>query len=309
MNTVVRKKHKIVKTIFIALIVLIVFTVAAAVTCTALALQDPYNDKYSTEDTVTIDSDLMADIAKAAAFGKEYIASDEEVNSYIRKAINAKEDSRLKDLAVYFHNDRLSEIYGRLNLDIVGFNSDFAFSSEADFSVNSERKMLDITLSNAKLGMLSIPDFALADVLNKTLADKVAIENTTISLPVSFETEVEGIEIKLCLEEFSPNEESVTIKSNKVLTDTLDSASDKAKEWIAEHHDELAEYGDDMEQWIDENKSKLPEYADQAEEWVDNNSEVISEYANQAEEWMNENEGTVSEYTDKAKEWIESHTS
>lgn len=307
MNTISKKKHKTGKTILITVIVLIFLAAAAAVTCTALALQDPYNDKYSTEDTVIVDSTLIADIAKAAVFGKEYVAGDEEVNSYIRKAINAKEDSKLKDLAIYFHKDKYAEVYGRLNLDINGFNSDFAFSSEADFSINSKQKMLDIKLSNAKLGMLPIPDFALENILDKTLKDKVTLNKTTISLPVSFESEVEGIEIKLNLEEFSPNEKSVTIKSNKVLADTLDSATDKAKEWISEHRDELAEYGDDMEQWLDNNKDKLSEYESQAEEWVDNNSDTINEYADKAEKWINENEDTVSEYTDKAKEWLESH--
>ena len=73
-----------------------------------------------------------------------------------------------------------------------------------------------------------------------------------LQLPVSLETTVEGIDLKVSLEEFIPEEGSVTLKSNKILADTLDSASDKAKEWIIEHKKQLREYGDDMAQWLDD---------------------------------------------------------
>ncbi len=306
MSRTVKKKKKAFRTILIALIVLIVLTISAAVTCVALACQDPYCERYSTEDTVTVDSNLIAEAAKSAVFGKEYTASSSEVNSYIRKALTAKKSSTLKDLAVYFHEDGLTEVYGRLKLDVNGTERDFAFSSNADFSVSPE-KTLDIKLSNANLGLLPIPDFVLAKVLDKTLDGKIAHEYTTISLPVSFETEIEGIKITLFVKEFTPKEESVTIKSNDVLADTLDSATDRAKKWIAEHRDELAEYSEDFEEWIDANRDKLADYEKQAEEWVDNNPDTIKEYTDKAEEWIKENSDTVSEYTDKAKDWLESH--
>lgn len=131
------------------------------------------------------------------------------------------------------------------------------------------------------------------------------MQKNMLQLPVSLETTVEGIDLKVSLEEFIPEEGSVTLKSNKILADTLDSASDKAKEWIIEHKKQLREYGDDMAQWLDDNKDKLDEYESKAEEWVEQNKDTISEYGKKLERWASENSGTVSEYSDKAKSWLE----
>lgn len=304
-----KKKHKVLKIVIITLVVLIALVITFGVICVALAVQDPYKDKYSTTDTVKIDADLVADIAKAAVFGKEYTADDQEVNSYIRKNLDSNLDSKLKDLAIYFHDGNKAEIYGRVHLDISSLNykGDFGFYCASEFNLNKEDKILEIKLSNAKLGMLPIHDSILEKVIADTLKDKIQCKNTVIYLPISLETEIEGVDIKVALEEFCPNEGSVSLKSNKILADTLDSATDKAKEWIKEHKNQLHEYGDDMILWIDENHDKLNEYESQAENWIDNNHDTISEYGNKLEQWANENSDTISRYTDKAKGWLSEH--
>lgn len=305
----VKKKHKALKIVIITIVSLIVLAVIFGTVCVLLAVQNPYKEKYSTTDTVTINADLVAEIAKSAVFGKEYIADNQEINSYIRKGIDSKKNSKLKDLAIYFHNNNKAEIYGRVNVDIpvLNYSGDFDIYCEADFHLNHNNKMLEITLSNAKLGMLPIHNSILEKVIESTLKNKLEYKKTIIYFPISLETEVEGIELKVSLEEFTPNEGSVSIKSNKILADTLDSATDRAKEWIAENRDRLLEYGDDMEQWLDENRDKLKEYENKAEDWVDNNQDTISEYGNKLEQWANENSETISEYTDKAKGWLSEH--
>lgn len=304
-----KRKHRVLKTVLIIVILLLVLVAAAVTVCAVLALQDPYADKYSTTDTVDVDANLIASVAEAAVFGKDYTADDQEFNSYIRKLLDSSEDSRLKDLALYFHEDNKAEIYGRINMDIPWFNytGDFGVYCEAEFKLDETDGVLEMTLSNAKLGMLPLPDSVLGDALSEKLAklsDELTVEGTTVRFPVSFETTVEGIDIKVSLESFSSSEGSVTIRSNKVLTDTLDSATDKAKQWIAEHEDELQEYGDELSQWIDENKDKLSEYESEAEEWVESNRDTISEYGEMLEDWASENSETVSEYTEKAKDWL-----
>lgn len=275
--------------------------------CVLLAMQDPYKDKYSTTDTVEINADLVADIAEAAIFGKDYTANDQEVNSYIRKSVDSKSEPKIKDLAVYFHDENKADIYGRVNLNIpqLNYSGDFGVYCEAEFNLDKSQKILEVTLSNTKLGMLPIPDSMLGDILKKTFADKIKCKKNMLQLPVSLETTVEGVDLKVSLEEFIPEEGSVTLKSNKILADTLDSASDKAKEWIIEHKKQLREYGDDMAQWLDDNKDKLAEYESKAEEWVEQNKDTISEYGKKLEKWAGENSGTVSEYSDKAKSWLE----
>lgn len=306
----VKKKHKVLKAVIITLISLIVIALICMILCIILALQDPYKDKYSTTDTVTINADLVADIAEAAVFGKEYVADDQEVNSYIRKTIDSKEDSKIKDFAVYFHDNK-AEVYGRVNLNIpqIDYNGDFGVYCNAEFYLDEDDEILEVTLSNAKLGMLPIHDSILSEIISKTFTDKIKCEKNVIYLPVSLETTVEGIDLKVSLEGFTPNEGSVTLKSNKILADTLDSASDTAKEWVSEHKEELKEYGDDIVQWIEDNEEKIPEYESKAEEWVQNNQETISEYGKKLEQWVNENSGTVSEYTDKAKDWFSENIS
>lgn len=275
--------------------------------CVILAMQDPYKDKYSTKDTVEINANLVADIAEAAVFGKDYTANDQEVNSYIRKSVDSKSDSKIKDLAVYFHDDSKADIYGRVNLSIpqLNYSGDFGIYCEAKFNLDKSQKVLEVTLSNTKLGMLPIPDSILGDILSKTFAGKIKCEKNVMQLPVSLETTVEGVDLNVSLEEFTPKEGSVTLKSNKILADTLDSASDKAKEWIVAHKNQLREYGDDMAQWLDDNKDKLSDYESKVEEWVDKNKDTISEYGKKLEKWASENSGTVSEYSDKAKSWLE----
>lgn len=304
-----KNKHILLKSIIITLISLIVMGLIFCTVCIILAMQDPYKDKYSTIDTVEINANLVGDIAEAAVFGKDYTANDQEVNSYIRKTIDSKEDSKLKDLAVYFHGDNKADIYGRANLSVpvLNYTGDFGVYCNAEFYLDPDENVLEVTLSNTKLGALSVPDSILSNILTKTFKDRLKCEGTVIYLPVSLETNVEGVDIKVSLECFTPNEGSVTLKSNKVLADTLDSATDKAKEWISEHKQQLREYGDDMAQWLDDNKDKLSEYESKAEEWVDNNKDTISEYENKLEQWVNENSDTVSDYTAKAKKWLESH--
>lgn len=301
-----KNKHILLKSIIITLISLIVMALIFCTVCIILALQDPYKDKYSTTDTVEINADLVADIAEAAVFGKDYTAVDQEVNSYIRKGVDSKDNSKLKDLAVYFHSDGKADIYGRVNLNIsqLNYSGDFGIYCEAAFNLDNSNKVLEVTLSNTKLGMLPIPDSILSDILIKTFQDKIKCEKNVIQLPVSLETTVEGVDLKVSLEEFIPNEGSVTIKSNKILADTLDSATDEAKKWIVEHKSQLREYGDDMAQWLDDNRDKLSEYESKAEEWVDENKDTISEYGKKLEQWASENSETVSEYTDKAKNWL-----
>lgn len=306
--SIVKKKHKFLKITIIFIITLIVLTTVFAVTCVALAVQDPYTEKYSTVDTVAVDSTLVADVAKAAAFGKEYIAQDEEINSYIRKVLNSSEESQLKDIAIYFHEDTPSEVYGRIHLNTNGIDKDFAFYSEAAFSIDQDNKILGIKLSNAKIGMLPIPEAIFADILQKSISDKVELDGTTIYMPIAFEGEVEGIDLHISLKEFTPKEQYVIIKSNKVLADTLDSATDKAKEWIAEHRDELSGYDEDIDNWINENKDKISEYESRAEEWVDENESTIYEYGNKVEDWVNENSEEVSKYTDMVREWFQGQT-
>lgn len=301
-----KNKHILLKSIIITLISLIVMALIFCTVCIILALQDPYKDKYSTTDTVEINADLVADIAEAAVFGKDYTAVDQEVNSYIRKGVDSKDNSKLKDLAVYFHSDGKADIYGRVNLNIsqLNYSGDFGIYCEAAFNLDNSNKVLEVTLSNTKLGMLPIPDSILSDILIKTFQDKIKCEKNIIQLPVSLETTVEGVDLKVSLEEFIPNEGSVTIKSNKILADTLDSATDEAKKWIVGHKSQLREYGDDMAQWLDDNRDKLSEYESKAEEWVDENKDTISEYGKKLEQWASENSETVSEYTDKAKNWL-----
>lgn len=301
-----KNKHILLKSIIITLISLIVMALIFVSVCIILALQDPYKDKYSTVDTVKIDADLVADIAEAAVFGKEYVADDQEVNSYIIKTISSKSDSKLKNLALYFHSDNKAEIYGRANLSIpqLNYSGDFGMYCEAEFYLNNDDETLQVTLSNAKLGMLPIDNSLLGDIISMSFKDKLKCEKNIIYLPVSLKTTVEGIDLKVSLEEFIPNEGSVSLKSNKILADTLDSASDKAKEWIVEHKNQLKEYGDDIVQWIDDNEENLSKYESKAEEWVQNNQQTISEYAKRIEQWANENSGKVSEYADKAKGWF-----
>lgn len=235
------KKVSFGKIIGITLISIIALILIAVTVMVILAFQDPYKDKYTT--TKEADSTLIADLVEAAALGNDFVADDDDINAYIREYIERLDDSfPIKDIAIYFNSDEKIDIYGRFKM----MNMDFAFYIKAEGKLDTEREILTLSFSDAKLGRLPLPNFIVSKILYKYLGEYFSVDGMDVDLPVSADYEIEGVKVPLRLEKFIPNDGCVTLCSNNILSDTIDNTIDRIEEWAEDNKDELEEWLRDL---------------------------------------------------------------
>ena len=68
-----------------------------------------------------------------------------------------------------------------MNIPQLNYSGDFGVYCEAEFNLDKSQKILEVTLSNTKLGMLPIPDSMLGDILKKHLQIRLSAKKKICS--------------------------------------------------------------------------------------------------------------------------------
>ena len=249
------KKHHIGYFIGLFIIVILAGIIIWLCYCVSLAFHDDYADKYTLSET---DDTIKSSIIKGAVVGEEFEITEAQFNTYINDLICSDGSSKntFEKTAIYFHENEPSELYAKIRL--MGYN--FGFYSKITFNLDTSENKLHITLSDAKIGRLDIPEKLLSKAISEMLKDKedIFVYGTTIAIKSSYEYKLKNISIPIELEEFTPHESYISCRTNNLSLETLNSVKDYLK--TDEGKEELKEI---FKTGIDNVKDKISSWIEQ----------------------------------------------
>lgn len=215
-----KRKHGVGFFIGMGFLVLFIALIIWLLCCLTLIFKDDYSDKYMLDKT---DDTLITDVFTAALFGSDFDVTEEQLNTYINKnycSADSADNNALKHIRIYFHKDQPSEIYAQIRL----YSYELAFYTRAEFSFNSTDNMLNIKLSNSKLGELPVPDFILSKVISRTFENKenISVSGTTISAKATYNYDIaDDYTLTVFLTKFVPQNGYASCRTNSLTDEAL----------------------------------------------------------------------------------------
>lgn len=223
----IKSKHRIGCVIGISFVVLLIGVIIFFSYCLSLAFQDIYTDKYTLDKT---DDTFIITILKGAACGKDFNVSEEQFNTYINTKYcsdSTDKQNKLKNIRIYFNQNQSSEIYAKT--EFLGY--DFGICAKADFKFNTSIDTLSITLSDAKIGKLSIPDCVLKNILYRVIKDNeyLKVNNLTVSVKTKYKYDLKHSSISVELTKFVPQNGYISCCTNNLSKEALNSLKEYLK--------------------------------------------------------------------------------
>ena len=213
------KKLRIIIGITVSLIMLLGITAAVLY---SLITTDNYSEKYTLKET---DDTFTETILRGAVFGDELDLTDTQVNTYInKKYCKIRNNTGVKNIMVYFHKDKPTEIYARIMYNSIEMSA----RAEAEISIDRNTSIVSVRLKNAYLGELMLPDFLLSHLLDRIYGDSdfITVKDTTLSVTACYTFEIKNIDIHVYLKEFSPIDGAIHCRSNSLTGEALRAAAE-----------------------------------------------------------------------------------
>lgn len=200
------------------LILLLFIGTARALT---LALTDNISDKYTFSNHGS-SFDFMFTVLKGAALGKEFHIEEDEFNDYINRKYTspaASDGSGVDKVHILFNKAEPSQIYAHAFIHSTGI----AIKANAEFSLDSSTSRFSITLSDAWVGELKIPDFILSAVLRSVLSENkdITVSGTTISAHASYNIEISESSLNVRLMELTVGNQEISCRTNSLAGEAL----------------------------------------------------------------------------------------
>ncbi len=254
-----KKRFLALKIIIAAVVFLVLLASTFFAVCFSMAIQDNISDKYTMTET---DDSFMNVALRHAIIGTEFNVSDVQLNTYINKKF-CGEDKFLRKIRVFFYKDKPIEIYGQIH----NWNRDFAISARAETSLDSENGVVEVELSDVKLGELPIHDIVLHTIL-RDFADKndyVTFSGGKLYVQSDYAYEFDDLKINLKLEKFEPKDGKIHCKTNSLSKEVVNTLkeyvkSGKAGEKLKDMFNDL--FGELVDKIKDKVKDKAGELID-----------------------------------------------
>lgn len=209
------KKRKGLKVFVILLICLAAATAIFSGVCVVLANQDHIQDKYTLTDK---NDGFLWTVLKSALTGSEFDASEAEVNTYLNKTF-CTEGQLLKNVRVYFHQEKPCEIYARINYH----GHDRALSAFAEISFDKEQGVAGVKIHDVKIGELPVIQLAVDNILSDFAGKHALTEyrDGILYVRTHYEYSFGDFNFQLQLEELAPEQGSIRCKTNSMSAELL----------------------------------------------------------------------------------------
>ena len=215
-----------IKAFFKIILIIFLLSCLGLLICTGLAFQDDNTDKYNAAPSPQV----LETVAKNAIFENETIITESEINglfAYLIQRANNKFNisSDYKLLAAYLELNQASPCKIYIQASLKG--RDVGFSADVNINLTEDHQLV-FSLSNAKVGKLSIPQTLVTSILKKTSLENaskyISIDDLSVTLPAHYEYDIEnlGTLVNVEVSSITVLDGEVHITTNPIVNDMLD---------------------------------------------------------------------------------------
>ena len=183
--------------------------------CLTLAFRDNIKDKYTMTET---DDGFLFTVLKGAVFGKNFEASETEINTYINKKFCGG-TKLLQNVRIYLQKDKPVELYGRIRL----LGHDLAVQAVCDLTLDNSEGVVVLSLDEVKIGDLRIHDIVKNSILSG-FADKnenVDFKDGRLYIKTRYEYHLGDYTLTLRLDRLSADDGKAVCKTNSLTLEVL----------------------------------------------------------------------------------------
>lgn len=219
------------------LLIVILTIVLSAMVIIGLAFTDDNTDKYTTAPS----NEVIKSIAESAVSSNSAYIQENELNGLLAYLIDVGSDinsetSDYRLTAAYI--DLKADAPSKLYFQIEYRGRPLGFTAEVDTILDEINGEIKLTLSNATVGRLQIPDFITEYLLDQakigTLPSVVSVDNMTITLATSYMVSVDGFGdlAKLEIVDMEINDNEVFIQTNPIIFDMIGNLAEQYSDEI-----------------------------------------------------------------------------
>lgn len=221
---IIKKKGKIILTVIIIILLIIILS---ALIMISLAFTDDNTDKYNSLPS----NELAKEVAMSAVFDNEAYITEESLNSFIAYLIQQANNS-----GVFGSDCTLNALYIEINsgtpshlyFQITYKERDLGFSADINAYFDEVNQTIKLSLDNAYVGRLKIPNSLLSYVLSKiNFASALgfsSVDDLTITLPTHYSLSIDdiGTIVEIDIINLNVDNGEIYIQTNPIAQDTID---------------------------------------------------------------------------------------
>lgn len=210
-----KKRHRLRKVLLALAALLLTGVIVFGGVCLKLARTDNLRDKYTLDKT---EDGFLLTVLKSAVFGQDFTVTEDQLNTYLNKTF-CTPDKPLRNIRLYFHENRPSEVYGKVNYH----HYDYAFRAGISTHLNSQEGIVTVRLTDVHLGELAVHDMVIQSLL-RDFADKnenVQYADGVLYVRTRYDYQLDEASFTLRLERFEPAEGAVICKTNNLTWELL----------------------------------------------------------------------------------------
>lgn len=178
-------------------------------------------DKFNT----TASTDIYEPLVKSIILGEEQTVTDDNVNGIIatimEKSIEKKSfaDNKvsINGIAMYMQEDNICNVYVDL---LYKNNIRLIFSAKANVQLDTETKTINMTISDSKIGSLSIPTDVVMKMVEPSLGNissKINVKDCVVTIPSEYTFTFMKKEITIYITELEINNKYALVRTNSAM--------------------------------------------------------------------------------------------
>ncbi|MEE1281560.1 MAG: hypothetical protein UHK60_04795 [Acutalibacteraceae bacterium] len=232
-----KKSGKVWVAVVVALFIIIALLLGAVFYVYKLATDTSEASKLETTASTTIYEPLV----KSIILGEGQTITDDDINGIIRKIMdeapatntNTENTILVNGVAVYLQGEQTAKIYADISFNDIKM----IFSADATIALNNEEKIIDIKISNTKLGNLEIPaEWIIAKIEPsiESIGDSIDVNSTSVIVPSEYNFTFMEKEVELHIENIEISQGVATVQTNSAMDLITQFIDEIVSGWFAE---------------------------------------------------------------------------
>ena len=232
-----KKSGKVWVAVVVALFIIIALLLGAVFYIYKLATDTSEASKLETTASTTIYEPLV----KSIILGEGQTITDDDINGIIRKIMdeapatntNTENTILVNGVAVYLQGEQTAKIYADISFNDIKM----IFSADATIALNNEEKIIDIKISNTKLGNLEIPaEWIIAKIEPsiESIGDSIDVNSTSVIVPSEYNFTFMEKEVELHIENIEISQGVATVQTNSAMDLITQFIDEIVSGWFAE---------------------------------------------------------------------------
>lgn len=213
-----KKGHALRNTVIVICVILLLL-ISSFVTMYILAVQTPNSDKFG----ATPSNEAIKTLLYSALRDEDAEIPNSDLNSLVAYLLDSDEKARsesgqaaseIKDVAIYVHQNKPSEVFAMVNLG----GHTYELSGEFEIDSDIQNNEIKLTFTSCKLGSLPLPPRVILDyVFNNTdLANNtvdIRQDGCDIYIPSEYSFEILEQNITIGITKIQPEDDGLNIKT------------------------------------------------------------------------------------------------